>query len=59
MPMENLAFEKTQLCIIAYKLPHNKIHNLQLDALLSLYCFASYLFEQRMQYGSFEASAYT
>lgn len=58
MPMENLAFDKIQLCIIAYRLPHNEIHNLQLDALLSLHCFASYLFSLWMQFESFEASAY-
>lgn len=58
IPLDNLAFEKIQLLIIAYRLPHNEIHNLQLAALLSLYCFASYLFELWVWFGTIEASVY-
>jgi len=43
--LKNLTFEKIQLLIIAYRLTQNELLNLQLVALLSLYCFASCLFE--------------
>lgn len=55
--LENLAFGKIQF-IRAYRLSHNKLQNLQLAALLILYCFAYHLSELWMWFRTIEASVY-